>query len=159
MTMRSPMQITSSTILRLPITVQYACTDAGIEDLSVVMPSLIQNIRSCSEGSDVVAIWSCSQSIGIDEIAAHIAGFLYLKWGRLRRPGRPGSRGWGWGCRLGGIVEMVIGFRMGGVRGHRWFDFLRQGCTTFGSGTGASSPSDFGALGSGCPLGSDPRIA
>ena len=47
--------------------------DAGIEDLSVVMPSSIQNIRSCSEGSDVVAIWSCSQSMGIDEIAAHIA--------------------------------------------------------------------------------------
>ncbi len=67
------LQITSSTILRLPITVQYACTDAGIEDLSVVMPSWMQNIRSCSEGSDVVAIWSCSQSMGIDEIAAHIA--------------------------------------------------------------------------------------
>ena len=73
MTIRSPMQITSSTMLRLPITVQYACMEAGIEDLSVVMPSSIQNIRSCSEGSDVVATWSCSQSMGIDEIAAHIA--------------------------------------------------------------------------------------
>ncbi len=58
-------------MLRLPITVQYACMEAGIEDRSVVMPSSIQNIRSCSEGSDVVATWN--QSMGIDEIAAHIA--------------------------------------------------------------------------------------
>ena len=55
LTIRSPMQITSSIMLRLPITVQYACMEAGIEDRSVVMPSSIQNIRSCSEGSDVVA--------------------------------------------------------------------------------------------------------
>ncbi len=54
---------------------------------------------------------------------------------------------------------MVTGFRMGGVRGHRWFDFLRQGCTPSGNGTGASSPSDFGAWGSGCLRDSDPRIA
>ncbi len=54
---------------------------------------------------------------------------------------------------------MVTGFRMGGVKGHRWFDFLCQGCPPSGNGTGASSPSDFGAWGSGCLRGSDPRIA
>ncbi len=156
--MRSPMQITSSTMLRLPITVQYACMEAGIEDQSVVMPSSIQNIRSCSEGSDVVATWSCSQSMGIDEIAAHIA-FCRLSIAEMEATGWPGSRGWGWGCRLGDVVEMVTDFRMGGARGHRWFDFSHQGCTPSGNGTGASSPSDFGAWDSECPRGSDPRIA
>ncbi len=95
MTMRSPMQITSSTILRLPITVQYACTDAGIEDLSVVMPSWMQNIRSCSEGSDVVAIWSCSQSMGIDEIAAHIA-FCRLSIAEMGATAASWSAGQSW---------------------------------------------------------------
>ncbi len=33
---------------------------------------------------------------------------------------------------------MVSGSRMGGVRGHRWYDFSRQGCTPSGTGSGAS---------------------
>ena len=75
MTILSPIQITSSTMLRSPSTVEYDWMEAGSEGRSVGAPSSMQNMRSCREGSEEVATWSCSQLMGIDEIAEHRASW------------------------------------------------------------------------------------
>ena len=117
MTILSPIQITSSTMLRSP-TVEYDWMEAGSEGRSVGVPSSMQNMRSCREGSEEVATWNCCQLMGIDEIAEHSCP--RLRWQTLWSRGWQGSHGWGWRCRLGDAAVVVTGLRMGGARGRRW---------------------------------------
>ena len=69
MTILSSIQITSSTMLRSPST---DWMEVGSEGRSVGVPSSMQNMRSCREGSEA---WSCSQLMRIDEIAEHRASW------------------------------------------------------------------------------------
>ncbi len=116
MTILSPIQITSYTMLRSLSTVKYDWMEAGSEGRSVGVPSSMQNMRSCREGSEEVATWSCS---GIDEIAEHRASWR-LSSTEMADTGWQGSHGWGWRCRLGDAAVVVTWLRMGGARGRRW---------------------------------------